>query len=334
MEKVKVGVIGLGGVAQLVHLPNLAKIKYAELKAVAEVKASRLNTIADKFNVEERYKNYKDLLEKSDVDAVIIATPTGLHKEIAIDCLNAKKDVLVEKPMARNYSEAVAMVEAAKKNKRKLMVGMNLRYRPDTMLLKTMINSGEIGEPFYAKALWIRRQSSSENWFMKKEEAGGGVILDLGILLLDLALWLLDYPKVKTVQTQNYFHKTKSLEDTSISFLRCQDSKVVNIEASWSLPVANDLFQLIVYGTKGSITSSPLHIYKKVDDQFIDLRPSVSETPSQLFKKSYLNELKSFLGAVRGLNPVLSSGDEAAERLKIIEAMYKSAKKNQEIKVN
>ncbi|HDZ59134.1 MAG TPA: Gfo/Idh/MocA family oxidoreductase, partial [Ignavibacteriales bacterium] len=236
--------------------------------------------------------------------------------------------------IARNYHEALSMVETAKKEKRKLMVGMNLRYRPDTMLMKTMIDSGEIGDPFYAKALWIRRQSSSEKWFSKREETGGGVILDLGIHLLDLSLWLLNYPKVKTVQTQNYFHKTKNLEDTSVSFLRCQDSKIINIESSWSLPVFTDSFQLSVYGSKGSITSSPLHIYKRVNEQFIDLRPSITETPSQLFKKSYLNELKSFLGAVKGFNPVLSTGEEAAERLKIIDSMYKSAKKNHEVRVN
>jgi len=334
MEIVKVAVIGLGGVAQLVHLPNLVKIKFAQLQSVAEVKTSRLNALADKFSIVERYKNYKELLEKSDIDAVVVTTPTSQHKEIVIDCLNAGKDVLVEKPIARNYQEALSMVETAKKKKRKLMVGMNLRYRPDTMLMKTMIEAGEIGEPFYAKALWIRRQSSSEKWFSKREEAGGGVILDLGIHLLDLSLWLLDYPKVKTVQTQNYFHKTKNLEDTSVSFLRCQDSKIINIETSWSLPVPIDSFQLSVYGSKGSIISSPLHVYKRVNEQFIDLRPSITETPSQLFKKSYLNELKSFLGAVKGFNPVLSPGEEAAERLKIIDSMYKSAKKNYEVKVN
>jgi len=334
MEKVKVAIIGLGGVAQLVHLPNLAKIKYAEIISVSDIKASRLNAVADKIKVKERYKDYKELLDKSDVDAVIIATPTSSHKQIAIDSLNAKKDVLVEKPISINYSEAKAMVDAAKKNKKKLMVGMNLRFRPDMMLLRSMIDSGEIGELFYSKALWIRRQSSTEKWFTKREEAGGGVILDLGVSLLDLSLWLLDNPKVKSVQTHNYFHSTKNLEDTSISFLRCNDSKIINIETSWSLPVAEDLFRLRAFGSKGSINSTPFHVYKKVNNQFIDLRPSIKETPSQLFKKSYLNELKSFLGAVRELNPVLSSGEAAAERIKIIEAMYSSAKKSKEININ
>jgi predicted dehydrogenase len=334
MDEVKVAIIGLGSVAQLVHLPNLSKIKSVKLQSVAEVKASRRRAIAEKYNIPENYKDHKELLEKSDVDTVIITTPTGSHKDIAIDCLNAKKDVLVEKPIARTYKEASAIVQAAKKNKKKLMAGMNLRFRPDTLLLKSLIQSGEIGDPFYAKAVWIRRQSSEEKWFMRREEAGGGVILDLGISLLDISLWLLDYPDVKLLSTQNYYQNTKTIEDTSLSFIRCSDSKIINIETSWALPVEKDEFKLSIYGSKGSVTSTPLHLYKKVEDKFVDLKPNLSDTPSQLFNKSYLNELKSFIGAVRGLNPLFSTGETAVERLKVIEAMYKSAKKNQEIKIS
>jgi len=334
MNKVKVAIIGLGGVAQLVHLPNLLKIKSVVIQSVAEIKTNRLNAIAEKFNIPERYKDYRELLAKSDVDAVIVATPTALHKEIAIDCLNAKKELLVEKPIARTFKEATAIVKAAKKNNKKLMVGMNLRFRPDTLLLKSLIQSKEIGDPFYARAVWIRRQSSEEKWFMKREDAGGGVILDLGISLLDLSLWLMDYPNVKTVQTQNFYQNRKTLEDTSISFIRCDNSKLINIETSWALPVEKDLFQLSVYGSNGSVTSTPLHLYKKVENQIVDLKPTLSESPSHLFKKAYLNELKSFVGAVRGLNPVFSSGEQAVERLRVIEAMYKSADSNQEVKIS
>ncbi len=334
MNKVKVAIIGLGGVAQLVHLPNLLKIKSVVIQSVAEIKTNRLNAIAEKFNIPERYKDYRELLAKSNVDAVIVATPTALHKEIAIDCLNAKKELLVEKPIARTFKEATAIVKAAKKNNKKLMVGMNLRFRPDTLLLKSLIQSKEIGDPFYARAVWIRRQSSEEKWFMRRGDAGGGVILDLGISLLDLSLWLMDYPNVKTVQTQNFYQSRKTLEDTSISFIRCNNSKLINIETSWALPVEKDLFQLTVYGSNGSVTSTPLHLYKKVENQIVDLKPTLSESPSQLFKKAYLNELKSFVGAVRGLNPVFSSGEQAVERLRVIEAMYKSADSNQEVKIS
>ncbi len=333
MNKTKVGIIGLGGIAQLVHLPNLVKMNNVMVSAVAEVKKSRLDTIADKFNIQERYTNYSDLLEKSDCDAVIIATPTHTHKDIAIECLKAKKDVLVEKPLARSYEDAKPIIDAAKKNKRQIMVGMNLRFRPDAMILRSLINSGEIGSPFYIKCGWIRRQSSSEKWFTKREESGGGVIIDLSILLLDLSLWLLDYPPVETVTTQSFYHNTKNVEDTSVSFLRCKNQELISLETSWSLPLEKDIFYLTVYGSKGNASLNPFRVSKKIDENFVDLTPSQVENSLTLFKKSYQNELKSFIGAVRGLNPVFSSGDEALSRMKVIDAMYESAAKKSEIKI-
>lgn len=333
MPKIKIGVIGLGSIAQLVHLPNLSKLDNAEVVAVSEIKKNRLNTIADKFGIVQRYSDYREMLKNAELDAIIIATPTNTHKEIAIDCLNAEKDVLVEKPLARTYAETKSIVDAAKKNKKKLMVGMNLRYRPDTMLLRSIISSGEIGEPFYAKCGWVRRQSSEEKWFTQKEEAGGGVIIDLGIHLLDLALWLLNYPQINSVSCKTYMHNTKSVEDTAISFIKFKNDSLINLEVSWSLPTDKDHFFLSVFGTKGSFTLSPLHVYKRINNEILDLTPAQLDNSTTLFKKSYMNELKSFVGAVKGLNPVLSPGDEALERMKIIEAMYHSANKDQEIKL-
>jgi predicted dehydrogenase len=332
MEKTKIGVIGLGSVAQLIHLPNLMKLNSVEVTSVAEVNKSRLSVIADKFNIREKYTDYNEFLAKSDVEAVIIATPTGTHKEIAMAALKAKKDVLVEKPLARSLAEAKPIVESAKRNKKKLMVGLNLRYRPDAMILKSLINSDEIGEPNYIKASWVRRQSSREKWFTKKAESGGGVIIDLGILLLDLALWLLDYPTVQTVSTQSFNMNTKTVEDTSISFIRCKKSALISLETSWSLLLDKDQFNITVYGSKGSASINPFRVFKKLEDRLIELSPPKEENPVTLFQKSYYNELKSFIAAVRGISPIMSTGEEGLIRMKIVEAMYKSAAQKAEIK--
>jgi len=333
MEKTRVAVIGLGSVAQLVHLPNLLKIKNAEITAVAEINKNRLHSVADKYDIKRRYTDYTQLLSNDDTDAVIISTPTHLHKKMAIDSLNAGKDVLVEKPLARNSSEGIEILECAKKNNKKLMVGMNLRYRPDSMLIRSLIDAGEIGDPFYIKCGWIRKQSSSEKWFSKREEAGGGVILDLAINLVDLALWLADYPKAVSISTKNYFHNSRNLEDTSVSFIRCENL-TISLEASWSMAEEKDIFYTNVYGTKGSIGANPFKLIKVMADEHIDLGSTFVDSPTEAFKKSYLNELKSFIGAIRGLNPVFSSGEEALQLLKIAEAMYKSAEKDQEIKIS
>ena len=105
------------------------------------------------------------------------------------------------------------------------------------------------------------------------------------------------------------------------------------MEVSWSLPVEKDHFFLEVYGTKGSFSINPFRIYKKVENDYINLTPTQVDSPTVLIKKSYLNELKSFIGAINGLNPVFTPGEESMQRMKIIEAMYESAEKRQEIKL-
>lgn len=333
MDKTRIAIIGLGSVAQLVHLPNLIKIKNSDVTAVAETNKSRLHSVADKYDIKKRFSNYSEMIKSDEIDAVIISTPTHLHKQIAIDCLDSGKDVLVEKPLARNSDEGTEIIECAKKNNRKLMVGMNLRYRPDCMLIRSLIDAGEIGEPFYIRCGWVRKQSSSEKWFSKREEAGGGVILDLGVNLIDLALWLADYPRTISVSTKNFYHRSGKLEDTSISFIRCEKNITITIEASWSLTHEKNVFYANVYGTKGSVGANPFKMIKVYDGEHIDIGSSFNDSPTEAFKKSYLNELKSFIGAVRGLNPVFSSGEEALQMLKIAEAMYHSAEKDMEIKL-
>jgi predicted dehydrogenase len=331
MEPTNIAVIGLGGISQVNHLPILNKMSNVKVVALCDINKSRLLSVAHKFGVKQTFTDYKEMIKNTDIDALIIATPTSSHKEIAIDCTEAKKNLLIEKPIARTFKETEEIVNAAKKNKVQIMVGMNMRYRPDIMLLKSIINAGDLGSPFYVKLGWLRKQSSEGKWFTKKEEAGGGVILDLGIVLLDIALWLLNFPAIKTVSTHNYAINTKTVEDASISFMRCQPDSIISLETSWSLSSEKDSFYLNVHGSKGSASLNPLRIIRRNEDQHIDLTPFKSENPLALFKKSYTNELKHFLGAVRGLNPILSTGNEALSRMKIVENMYKSAKENSEI---
>jgi predicted dehydrogenase len=330
-ENTKIVVIGLGGVAQLVHLPILSKINSVDIVAVSELNKTRLKTVAEKFNIKERFTDYTEMLEKVDFDAAIISTPTNTHKDIAVECLKNKKHVLIEKPIALNYKEAKEIDDAAKKNKCKAMVGMNFRFRPDSMLLKSLINSGELGELFYIKCGWARKQSSEQKWFQKRSSAGGGVLFDLGIVLLDTALWLLDYPKIKNASAQNYFHDQQSMEDTSVGFIRFNNSSVLNYEVSWSVHDETDSFRLAAYGTEGTGHLNPLKAYKKVASSRIDYTLGSGTQTKNLYKKSYENELKHFIGAIKGSNPLISSSEEALSRMKLVENLYQSATNKSEI---
>lgn len=334
MKKTKIAVIGLGGIAQLVHLPILKKLNNAEISAVSDKSKSNLKSVADKFGIKNRYVDYKELLKIDDCDAVIISTPTSTHRDIAVDVLKAGKHVLIEKPVAKSLSEAKDIKKASLKFNKSVMVGMNLRYRPDAMLLKSLLNNKEIGEVFYIKASWLRKQSSSEKWFMKKGEAGGGVLMDLGILLLDLSIWLLNYADVSGVSVKNFMHRTKTVEDSSVGIVRLKGDKLINFEVSWSLLSDKDNLHLDIFGTQGTAHLNPLRAYKLINGTKIDYSPSHSAAGTKnLYKKSYENELKHFIGTVQGNVGITSSIDSALHRMKLLEALYKSANTNAEVKL-
>ncbi|KAB2909809.1 MAG: Gfo/Idh/MocA family oxidoreductase [Ignavibacteriales bacterium] len=333
MAKLKFGIIGLGGIAQLIHLPDLIKNKETEVTAIADINKRALAEVAAKFRIPNYFTDYKEMLKKMPLDAVIIATPTKTHQQIAVDCLDANKHILVEKPLARSGKEAEMIVEKSEQKNLIAMVGMNMRFRPDIMLLKSIIGSGDIGEPYYIKSSWFKTQSSSAKWFTTKDEAGGGVIFDLGIVLIDVALWFLDFPVPTTVSTQNFSQHTKNIEDSSISMIRTAKGQLISIESSWTMLGEKDSFNLEVYCTRGNAFINPLRITKVMDGQFVEMKPMVNDNRKIHFEKSYQNELNHFIGAINGHNPLLSSARDSASRLKLIEAMYLSAQKKTEVKL-
>ena len=327
MERVRIGIVGLGNIAQTAHLPSLTKMQDAEVVAVCDLDKARAQFIAEKYGVPRHYGTIEEMLaHETEMSAVHICTPTKTHRDMAIAALEAGKDVLVEKPLARTMQEAVEINAAAKRYHRKLMVGMNNRFRPDAMILKTFIEEKAIGKVFYAKAGWFRKLPAQGAWLTRKEQSGGGVVLDLGMVMFDLAFWMMGYPEVKEVTATNYTHMTKDVEDSSIVFIKMKNGSTLTVEASWSFESNTDFFYCDCFGTEGSGSLNPFRILKRMHGNLVNVAPATQDTPQTLYRKSYENELKHWVSALRGLNPVISTGDEAVHRMKIVDAIYRSAK--------
>ncbi len=334
MEKIRIGIVGLGSIAQTTHLPILTKMPDVEVIAVCDIERAKAQFVADKFRVRRYYNNYeKMLVVEQELDAVIICTPTLCHKDMAIAAFEAQRHVLVEKPLARSAKEADEIVAAAKKSHKKLMVGMNNRFRPDAMILKSFIEDNALGKIFYAKAGWFKKLNENSHWFTKKTESGGGVVLDLGVVMFDLAFWMMGYPEVKEVMATNYSHMTKDVEDTSIIFIKMKNGSTLTVEVSWSFESTTDFFYCDCYGSEGSGSLNPFRIIKRMHDNLVNVAPATIETPQSLYRKSYENELKHWIGALRGLHPIISTGEEAVHRMKIVNFIYKSAKRGKAISV-
>ncbi|RPI15971.1 MAG: gfo/Idh/MocA family oxidoreductase [Ignavibacteriae bacterium] len=331
MPKTKCSLVGLGGIAQIAHLPLLSKMNDVELVAVCDIEKSKAKSIAQKYNIPQYYSNYDEMLKNSESECMIVTAPTNFHKELSIKAFDYGLHVLVEKPLARYYEEGNDIVEAAKRSGKKLMIGMNNRFRPDFMMQESFISAKELGDIFYIKTGFLKKRSTTENWSVKKESAGGGVFMDLGIVVLDIALWMLKYPKIRSVNAANYYHAFKSVEDSSFVMLRFDNDATVSLEASWSLLREEDLFYCNVYGTEGSSCVNPLKIFKKMHGTLMNVTPLKIENPTNIFKRSYEYELKHFINAIQNNTGIISGGEEALIRLKITDAIYKSAKTGKEV---
>jgi predicted dehydrogenase len=331
MEKTKVLISGLGGIAQIAHLPVLSKMENVEIAGVCDIDKSKSKSIAQKYGIKNYFSKFEDMLANCEADCLMVTSPTHLHKEQAVKGFEHGLNLMVEKPLARNFSEASTITDAAKSAKKILMVGMNNRFRPDIMMQESFISANELGEIFYIKAGFLKKRSTPETWSLKKGESGGGVFMDLGIVMLDIALWLLKFPKVKSVTAVNYNHAFKDVEDSSFAFIKFSNGATVSIEASWTLHREDDLFYCNVYGKEGSSQINPLKIYKRMHGTVVNVTPIKMETPANIFKRAYEYELSHFINSVRNHSPNLSSGIEALDRMKIVDAVYKSARLGKEV---
>lgn len=336
MEKIRLAVIGAGAIAQVAHIPIWKKSTDVELVAVCDTVKARAKAVAEKFKIPRYYTNDDDVLKLDDIHAVDICVPTNVHMPVAIAALSAGKHVLVEKPMARNVEESERMLEAARRYERKLMVAMNVRFRRDVVNLKSFVDGGELGEVFYVKSGWLRRQEkwTEHSWLFQKKYSGGGVLMDLGIQMLDLALWLLGNRKAKSVKATTYNRVARlEVEDAAVAFIHFADGTTLTLEVSWTLLTEDDFLYTNLFGTRGGALLNPLRVMKEMHGSLVNLTPAHEEKPTNTYKRSYENELRHFVKCLREDIHMFSSGEESIERMRIIEKMYQSAATGKEVLV-
>ena len=336
MKTIRLAVIGAGSIAQIAHIPNWKQIPGVEVVAVCDTNRGRAKAVAEKHGIPQYFTKDEDLLKLEEVDAVDICAPTNAHKAIAVAALSAGKHVLVEKPMSRTVEEAEEMVRAASRHQRQLMVAMNARFWRDVVNLKQFIENGDLGEIFYAKSGWLRRQEkwTERSWLFQKQYSGGGVLMDLGIQILDMTLWLFGNKKVKSVKAVTYNKVARlEVEDAAVAFMHLEDGSTLTLEVSWTFLTAQDLLYANIFGTNGGALLNPLRVMKQMHGNLINMTPQLHDTPTYRYKLSYKDELRHFIQCLRESTPMLSSGVESLERMRLIAAMYQSAQVGHEVEL-
>jgi predicted dehydrogenase len=333
MNTYNTALVGAGDLAQNFHLPILSKLSNINLIALGDRTYSKGKAVAAKFNIPNVYTDIDRIVDDQSIDTVVLTTPTALHYEQALKFIDNGKNIFIEKPVAVDSNHAQMLAEAAEKNKVVVMVGMNHRFRSDAKMMKNYAANGDMGDLFYIKAGWMQRKDGT-GWQKKLETSGRkGVLTELGLSLIDSVLWLMDFKKVASVHASNFHRLSNDYEDLSVARINFEDGSVAVIEVSWAIYSGETTYYCNTYGNLGSSRVNPFHI----NTQGADIAPLSStadkRSNAMVHRKSYESELKHFFYAVGGHVPVISTVEEAAVSLKMLEAMYASAESGREVVV-
>ncbi|SHE70226.1 Predicted dehydrogenase [Seinonella peptonophila] len=347
-EIIQVGIIGAGGISTQ-HLNALQKEPRAHVKAIADISLELAIEQAQNFQIPQIYGDHREMLSREQLDFVIICTPNHLHGPIAIDALKAGMHVLTEKPMTMNLDWALKMKEIADAQNKILMVAQNNRFHAETVHLRRLIDEGRLGTIYHAKAAWIRRNGIPGwgNWFTVKELSGGGSLIDIGVHMLDLAMWLMHFPEPVSVlgKTYNIFglerkkvaHWAKvnekgefNVEDLAIAMIQFADGSSLVVDSSWASHTKEERAYVKLYGKDGGAEFDMLHkktmIYTDENDLSVDieLRP----TPQD----ERLLAVGNMVDAILGKAEPICKLEESIAVQKILDAIYQSAESGELIK--
>ncbi len=328
MEKVRIGIIGCGGIANGKHMPSLHQLDNVEMVAFCDLIEERAVAAKQKYGTPDAkvYTNYKELLEDKSINVVHVCTPNRSHSFITVDALEAGKDVMCEKPMAINSAEAKKMVDAAKRTGRLLTIGYQSRQRADSQYLKHEVEAGTLGEIYYAKATAIRRrQVPTWGVFLNEYEQGGGSLIDIGTHSLDLTLWMMNNYKPKMCIGTTY-HKLGKLpvdlqgngwgpwdpdkmtvEDSAFGLVVMENGATVLVESSWALNYANPIEAVTTLcGTLGGADMKDGLRFNGVKNGRLFLNKVDMTTGGAAFYEGHANEEPQVAEARQWINAVIN----------------------------
>ena len=348
-EKLRCAVIGTGG-AGLEHLHSLAACHRTAAVAIAESHAQRAREASARFQISRSYADYHELLEQPDIDAVTIATPTHLHAAMAIEALKSRKHVYLEQPMALNGKEAARIVDTAKSMKRVLMVAQPWRFNRHTQLARALIDRGDTGEIYHARGYWMKRAGIPRigSWYTQKQFSGGGCLTDLGIHLLDIALYLFKESDVLTVSAQTHTRfgqrnmgegdigrsevdqkKTFDVEDGAVAVIRMKSGRSITLETAWACfhPPDTREFGVELFGAGAGLSLFPLrHLRHTLDGSevvhYANGKPAHAE-----------DGLHHFVNCALDSKKLQTPPEESLKLRQILDALYASAASGKEIRL-
>jgi predicted dehydrogenase len=329
---VRAAVIGTGAISQVMHIPILVEHPGVEVGVLCDTDVHKARAVADRFGVPEAV-GPGGVVDRDDLDAVVICTPNHLHEELAIAALDAGKHVFVERPLALAPDGARRVVEAGRRAGTTLVVGLPHRFRPEASALRAYVAGGEMGRIHAVRGIWLNRRvlTFRPGWRQVPELAGGGALVDLGLPSLDLCLWLVGSPRMRRV-TCITVPGDHGVEDAAVVFAESENGIAFTLEVSSRYYARHDHYYARVMGSEGSGSLPPLEIFRRLGGRPLEVtprqpRPRGDEDP---YTNAYRRQLDHFVRAVAGLADEALPEDQVA-LMDVLQAAYRSAREGREV---
>lgn len=350
-KKVKVGIIGAGTIGS-VHANAYTKIPDVELIGLCDILPDKLKAKAAEHNIPRTYSSHQEMLADPDIEAVSVCVPNYVHAPIAIDALNAGRNVMLEKPMSINAQCAMEIVKARDASGKILQMGMVRRQQADAQLIQKMISGGKLGEIYQINIKQIRRRGipGLGGWFTTKAMSGGGALIDIAVHSLDLAMWASGLWNPTRVSAKTYskfgspmseyhyvgmwagppnYAGTFDVDDYVAGMVRFGKQATMSFEVAWAAN-AEPENTIEFLGTKGGLKlgAGDLLLRTEQDGMMADVKP-IYDTNCD----GFVLELTKFIAAVNGEGQVPATGEQGVIVMKLLDAIYKSSDLDQEVTI-
>lgn len=355
-KKLRLGIIGCGGIANGKHMPALKKIDEVEMVAFCDIIKERAEKAAEEYGVPgaKVYEDYNEMLKNENLDVVHVCTPNNIHAPASVAAMEAGCHVMCEKPMAKNVEQAQQMLDAQKRTGKKLTIGYQNRFTPENLYLHEACQNGDLGDIYYAEAEAIRRRAVP-TWgvFIDEEAQGGGPLIDIGTHALDLTLWHMNNYEVKSVKGSVYrklADQTRTgnawgdwdpekytAEDSAFGFVTMKNGATIIVKSSWAINLAEPREAMcMLAGTKaGADCHDGLRInkvqYGKQILEKVDCKSAGVAFYSGESTSAPDVEARQWIDAILNDTEPVTKPEQAFVVTKILEAIYDSAKTGKEI---
>lgn len=354
MKKLKVGIIGIGAIANYFHLKSFSSNEHTEIAALCDISIDKAERAAKLYGAKITCADYQEIINMDEIDIIDICTPNHLHSVIAVEALNHGKHVICEKPDAINFAEARKMKQASENSGKILMVIRNNRFLNSSRYLKKYVDDGHMGEIYAARCGWERRRGipGAGGWFTTREKSGGGALIDLGVHMIDLVIWYMGNPEPVSVVGSTYSKFTENtaspdsihanfgqsvtngvfdVEDMGRGFVKFANGASLSIEISWASNIFEEKRYYELLGTKAGArylsSEDKVMISGEIGGKTVDICPHTGEEADGGHKANIDHFIDCIVNSAR---PIFLP-EQGVATMKILDAIYMSANTGREI---